>query len=156
MGATKALATIPPPFGAILAGVTIATGLMQVAKIAGISINKPEKPSVPKAEQGALFNIGGKRHNQGGTKFYGEDGTTFEAEQGETIGVMNRNAARLFMEFNDRYRSGGTITRPNVFQSGGIIQKQITGTANLNIDYDLLGQKMVEANASLPAPIVFG
>ena len=41
LGATKALATYPPPFGAIAAGVVIAGGLLQVRKIAMTKIPKP-------------------------------------------------------------------------------------------------------------------
>lgn len=110
LGATKALATFPPPFGAIQAGVTIATGLAQVAKITGIGIEKPQKPNLPKAEKGAVFNIGGKRHSEGGTKFYGEDGTAFEAEKGESMFILNRRAsaalAPLLSDINQQY--GGT------------------------------------------------
>ena len=41
LGATKALATYPPPFGAIAAGVVIAGGLLQVKKIISTKIPKP-------------------------------------------------------------------------------------------------------------------
>ena len=41
LGATKALATYPPPFGAIAAGVVIAGGLLQVKKIVSTKVPKP-------------------------------------------------------------------------------------------------------------------
>lgn len=41
LGATKALATYPPPFGAIAAGVVIAGGLLQVRKIIATKVPKP-------------------------------------------------------------------------------------------------------------------
>jgi len=41
LGATKALATYPPPFGAIAAGVVIAGGLLQVKKIISTKVPKP-------------------------------------------------------------------------------------------------------------------
>lgn len=41
IGATKALATYPPPFGAIAAGTVIAAGLLQVKKIVSTKIPKP-------------------------------------------------------------------------------------------------------------------
>ena len=47
IGATKALATYPPPFGAIAAGVTIAGGLLQVRKIVSTKIPKPPGGSLP-------------------------------------------------------------------------------------------------------------
>ena len=100
--AYAALAGIPvvgPVLGGIAAGAAVATGLRNVQKITGIGL--------PKAEKGALFEVNGKRHSAGGTKFYGEDGTGFEAEKGEVIGVMNRNAASIFMNYNNKNRGGG-------------------------------------------------
>tara|TARA_R110000803_G_scaffold84955_1_gene151242 strand:+ start:19001 stop:20689 length:1689 start_codon:yes stop_codon:yes gene_type:complete len=47
LGATKALATYPPPFGAIAAGVTIASGLLQVKKIISTKLPKPPGGSLP-------------------------------------------------------------------------------------------------------------
>ena len=47
LGATKALATYPPPFGAIAAGVTIAAGLLQVKKIISTKLPKPPGGSLP-------------------------------------------------------------------------------------------------------------
>ncbi|WP_159799247.1 hypothetical protein [Flavobacterium sp. MK4S-17] len=104
----------------------------------------------PKAEKGALFNIGGNRHFAGGTMFTGEDGTAFEAEQGELIGVMNRNAARHFMAFNNAFPSGAG-SAPNYFASGGIVSREIA-TPRLNADE--LAFKIAEANRTLPAPVV--
>ncbi len=119
--ANLALATLPPPFGGIQAGISITTGLANVLKIgrvkgaegvaAGLGsvasgVGNFSKGKIPKAEKGALFNIGGQRHSAGGTLFTGADGTQFEAEQGELIGVMNRNAARHFMAFNNAFPSG--------------------------------------------------
>lgn len=134
--------SLPRAIGAgIQAGVF---GAANVAKVAGV-----------KFEQGGIMEIGGKRHSQGGTKFYGEDGTSFEAEQGELIGVMNRNASRLFMEFNDRYRDGGVVKRHNVFATGGFVQKAVLGkNTNANLNYDLLAQKVADANKLLPNPVV--
>lgn len=100
--AYAALAGIPlvgPVLGGIAAGAAVATGLRNVAKISGIGI--------PKFGKGGLQEVGGKSHASGGTKFYGEDGTAFEAEKGELIGVMNRNAASIFMQHNNKNRNGG-------------------------------------------------
>ncbi|MHA2088260.1 MAG: hypothetical protein ACW972_08280 [Promethearchaeota archaeon] len=138
LGANKALATLPAPFGAIQAGVTIATGLANVAKISGA-----------KFEKGGLQEIGGKRHIAGGTKFMGEDGTAFEAEKGELIGVMNRNAAQHFMAFNNAFPNGNST--PSFFQGGGVISQ---GVSAQSLDTNELAEITAEAVASVPAPIV--
>jgi len=52
LGATKALSTYPPPFGAIAAGVTILGGLMQVKKIISTKIPKPPGSSLPASSGG--------------------------------------------------------------------------------------------------------
>ncbi|MFL9845462.1 hypothetical protein, partial [Flavobacterium rhizosphaerae] len=104
----------------------------------------------PKAEKGALFNIGGQRHSAGGTTFTGEDGTTFEAEQGELIGVMNRNAARHFMAFNNTFPAGSG-SAPNYFAGGGIVSREI---ASPGLNVDDLASKIAQANSTLPPPVV--
>lgn len=155
---TKAIAASPLTFGqpwvtinTISAGASIAASVAAGAKAIG---------EIKKAEKGALFEIGGKRHAQGGTMFYGEDGTRFEAEQGELIGVMNRNAAALFMEFNNQNNTGnGAI--PNYFADGGIVQRSVQGgipsrqpSINISpIDYALLSETLAESFKQLPAPI---
>lgn len=123
-------------------------------QIAGIvSAIKGAVSSSGKFEQGGLMKVGGKRHSQGGTKYFGEDGTTFEAEQGELIGVVNRNAAAMIERANERYPALG-VSKPNYYQQGGIIQPR----ASQSIDYDLLASKIGanvnEAVANLPSPIV--
>ncbi len=134
------ITVINPAYPIIQAGIAGAFGAAQIANIAGV-----------KFEKGGLQEIGGKRHLQGGTKFIGEDGTAFEAEQGELIGVMNRNAARLFMEFNNTY-SGGLKSQPNVFAGGAILQRQVQApvTKTATIDYDLLANKIADANKNIP------
>jgi len=139
LGATKALATLPPPFGAIQAGITIASGLANANKIAGV-----------KFEKGGIQEVGGKRHSQGGTKFYGEDGTMFEAEAGEGIGVLNRGAFASFMGFNNRHSSGG-ISTPTFMQGGGIITQ---GISTSQIDINQLANLTIEAVRNLPPPQV--
>jgi hypothetical protein len=139
LGATKALATLPPPYGAIQAGITIATGLGQVAKIAGI-----------KFEKGGTMEVGGNRHAQGGTKFVGSDGSRFEAEKGELIGVLNRNASSAFMSFNDAFGSKGKVGTTYA-QTGGIIARGMdSGVADLA----QLAVLTADAVSQIPAPIV--
>jgi hypothetical protein len=77
-GVTKALASSPPPFNLILAGITGAAGLVQINKIAQF-------------EEGG--RIGGKRHSQGGT--------FIEAEVDEF--VMSRKATSKYgFDFMDK------------------------------------------------------
>lgn len=155
--AYKAMSGIPvvgPALGAIAAAAAVASGIANVKKIT--STKQPDF----KAEKGALFEIGGKRHAQGGTKFYGEDGTRFEAEQGELIGVMNRNAAALFMDFNNQHNTGNGAM-PNYFADGGIVQRSVQGNIPINqpsvninqIDYQLMKETFIDSVRELPPPV---
>ena len=153
IGANKALATLPPPFGAIQAGITIAAGLQNVARIGGV-----------KFERGGLQEIGGKRHSAGGTKFAGEDGTTFEAERGELIGVMSRPAAKAFMRFNNMFTRGSS--RSGFYQGGGVfgasggaVQSSFRSGGSLGqniegIDYNKLAMAVKEGYQSASPPQV--
>src|SRR5690606_36637787 len=120
VAAYNSMAKIPivgPALGAAAAGAAVAAGLANVKKI--------KSTKTPKAEKGALYNIGGQRHSAGGTMFTGEDGTRFEAEKGELIGVMNRNAVRHFMAFNNACPAGSGNTAGNYFESGGLVSRDI-------------------------------
>ena len=54
LGATKALATYPPPFGAIAAATVVAAGLLQVNQI-----RKQKLPEIPKPGGGSASTTGG-------------------------------------------------------------------------------------------------
>ena len=140
--AMSAIPVVGPALGAVAAAAAVAAGIANVKKI---TATKP-----PKAEKGALFNIGGNRHSSGGTLFTGADGTQFEAERGELIGVMNRNAASHFMAFNNAFPAGGS-SAPNYFASGGIVSREI---AQQSMNMDELALKIAEANRTIPAPVV--
>jgi len=121
---------------AIQGGLTIAGGATTVAKIAGV-----------KFEKGGIQEVGGQRHAQGGTKFWGEDGTMFEAEQGEGIGVLNRGAFASFMDFNNSHGNGKST--PTFMAGGGIITQGVQSQSNgMNAD-DILN-----IIKSMPAPVV--
>src|SRR5690606_7692722 len=146
VAAYSSMAKIPivgPALGAAAAGAAVAAGLANVKKI--------KSTKTPKAEKGALFNIGGQRHSAGGTMFTGEDGTRFEAEKGELIGVMNRNAARHFMAFNNAFPAGSGNTTGNYFESGGIVSRDI---APSQINMQELANLTAEAVKSIPPPVV--
>lgn len=140
--AMAGIGIVGPVLGGIAAGAAVVSGLANVKKIASTK--------APKAEKGALFSIGGNRHSAGGTMFTGADGTRFEAEQGELIGVMNRNASRHFMAFNNAFPAGRT-SAPNYFAGGGIVSREI---AQQSLNTDELALKIAQANRSLPPPVV--
>lgn len=119
------------------------------ASVAGFGAVKKITSTSTKFEAGGLQEIGGARHSGGGTKFQGEDGTQFEAEQGELIGVMNRNAARHFMDFNNSFPNGGST--PTFFEGGGIVARSVSSQG---VDMNELARITQQAVAELPAPIV--
>lgn len=129
---------------ALTAGTAIKTG-KEIQKI-----TSAKKPKQPKFEKGGLLGVGGKRHSAGGTLFTGADGTRFEAEQGELIGVMNRNAARHFIAFNNAFPAGGG-SAPNYFASGGIVSREIAAPG---LNADELAVKIANAIRLLPPPVV--
>ena len=161
-GVTKALAE-GGIAGVVTGAIVAAAGAVSIAKIIGTKAPSRQKATV-KAEKGALFKIGGKRHSSGGTKFQGEDGTQFEAEKDELIGVMSRDASRHFMNFNNeftkgkstkgKYASGGIMSASSSITQSSFKSQQQSSTRQNVIDYDLLALKISEANASLPNPIV--
>lgn len=154
--AYKSLAGIPvvgPALGAVAAGAAIVSGLANVKKITSTN--------APKFEKGGLMSVGGKRHSEGGTKFYGEDGTQFEAEKGELIGVMNRRASQVFMNFNDSHLSGASRSSGNYFADGGIVQRSLlrgnttrgTTINNNAANAKEVAQELAQAFSAMP-PIV--
>ena len=86
LGATKALATYPPPFGAIAAGTVIAAGLLQVN-----AIRKQKLPEVPKPGGGSVSTSGG--------------GSTFQAPQTPTTSF----SAPTIQTLPDGITTGGQI-----------------------------------------------
>ena len=76
LGATKALATYPPPFGAIAAGTVIAAGLLQVN-----AIRKQKLPDVPKPGGGTISSS-----SSGGGTAVSKPTTSFTAPNINTLG----------------------------------------------------------------------
>lgn len=116
--AYAAMAGIPvvgPALGAIAAGAAISAGTKNVKEITKTKEAKAKKPTYAK---GGLIEIGGNRHYAGGTEFVGSDGTAFEAERGEMIGVLNRNASRAFMGFNNLFLR-------NTPETSSVVQNQV-------------------------------
>ncbi|KGO88088.1 hypothetical protein Q765_03270 [Flavobacterium rivuli WB 3.3-2 = DSM 21788] len=142
---------LPEPFATAQKIVSTAV----VLKSALSAVRSIQSTKTPKAEKGALFSIGGNRHSDGGTMFEGADGTRFEAERGELIGVMNRNAARHFMAFNNAFPAGGSTPVTNYLESGGMVSRNIQQGINIKeLAYEI-GAATAAANAiSLPAPVI--
>jgi hypothetical protein len=109
LGITSAL-TIPPPAGAILAGVTAALGAVEIAAIASAPTPKFEKG-------GGLF--GGKPHSQGGTKGYFDDGTQIEVEKDEMFFILNKNAKNKIGALDHLNQSTGGVP---LMENGGVMK----------------------------------
>ena len=160
--------SIPGPIGiiagALAAAGVVASGFKTVQKITSVNTD------VPKAEHGAVFDIGGNRHSAGGTKFWGEDGTQFEAERDEKLFIMNR-AASLAMgpglsRMNQAYGGKSLMGSSNYLADGGMVARSLGGkqtkvNVSNTIDYDLLATKVAEKNgivfndavSKLPNPV---
>lgn len=82
--ANLALATIPPPFGQIIAGATVVQGLANVAKI--------NSKAPPKFAEGGGIEIGGPSHSGGGSDVSIGGQPVANVEGGEGLFVMKKNA----------------------------------------------------------------
>ena len=113
----------------IQGGIIVATGAAQAAKVAGV-----------KFAQGGILD--GASHAQGGIQ------TRFgELEGGEAI--INKRSTAMFAPLLSSLNEAGGGRR---FAQGGILGQ--SGQPSSFIDYDMLANKVAEANLSLPAPVV--
>ena len=83
-GANLALATVPPPFGQIIAASTLASGLANAARI-------NSRPA-PKFAEGGGIEVSGPSHSAGGVPVALGGQTVAEVEGGEGLFVMKKNA----------------------------------------------------------------
>lgn len=134
---------LPEPMASIAKGV-------QTAVVVATTLKNVKQINSTNLETGGIVEIGGKRHSQGGTQFWGEDGTTFEAEAGEGIGVLNRSAFKSFMNFNNSNNSGGTSS-PSFMAGGGIITR---GVSQQGLNQDVLLSNTMKAIESMPPQVV--
>lgn len=105
MGITKWLAKVEMfPLNIAMAVTTGLQGAMNLAKINNVKFAK-----------GGI--VGGRLHEQGGTKYFGEDGNQFEVERGELITVVNRYDTERLKTLS---RLNATHGRP-FFASGGMM-----------------------------------
>ncbi|WP_454988673.1 chromosome segregation ATPase [Capnocytophaga sputigena] len=120
LGITKALSAYPPPYNAIMAGVTGAMGMLNVKKIMETDV---------KYEKGGLLK--GKSHSEGGIPFTVAGRGGFEAEGGEYI-VNKRATAMYFPVLEAINRSAGYGNYNPVYMAAGGVIKQIP---DAQIDY---------------------
>ncbi|VEI52630.1 chromosome segregation ATPase [Capnocytophaga sputigena] len=120
LGITKALSAYPPPYNAIMAGVTGAMGMLNVKKIMETDV---------KYEKGGLLK--GKSHSDGGIPFTVAGRGGFEAEGGEYI-VNKRATAMYFPVLEAINRSAGYGSYNPVYMAAGGVIKQVPDT---QIDY---------------------
>lgn len=144
--AYKAMAGIPvvgPALGAVAAAAAVASGLKTIKQIIGV-----KAPSIPKAQQGIVMDIGGKRHSQGGTKLYDENGNPIvEAEAGEKMVILKREASRELdaLSYLNRKHGGVSLSTPVTYANNGgaVIPRNspIPAASQMQdlFDYDRLG-----------------
>ena len=156
--AYKSLAGIPvvgPVLGGIAAAAAVAGGIANVKKISSTK--------TPKAAKG--ITLQGNRHAQGGIDLFDELGNSVvNAEGGENVYVINRNASALINGLSsvNQLTGGVPLSTPvNFAADGGLIQRSIQTNQNgspvviksESINYDLMAQKIGEANLLLPSPV---
>ena len=112
LGVSKAISQ-GLPMGAVMAAVTLATGMMNVAKISSTDV---------KYEKGGLLK--GKSHNEGGIPFTVAGRGGFEAEGGEYI-VNKRATAMYFPVLEAINRSVGYGNYNPVYMAAGGVIKQV-------------------------------
>lgn len=119
LGVSKAISQ-GLPMGAVMAAVTLATGMMNVKKIMETNV---------KYEKGGILK--GKSHNEGGIPFTVAGLGGFEAEGGEYI--VNKRATAMYfpvLEAINRSVSNGNYN-PVYMQAGGVIKQAY----EMKIDY---------------------
>lgn len=136
--ALAGITIVGPILGAIAAAAAVAAGVANIKKITSTK--------TPKAERGAVFNIGGRRHSQGGTKFQGEDGTSFEAEKGEKMFILNRqasaNLAPLLSDINQMYGGVSLYKSSTYLAAGGTVLRSSSNGSG--VDYNKMAEAMAE------------
>lgn len=151
-----AFAAAANPLNAVTAGAAGATQLA-VGKALAIARAAAGAASVIKAERGAAFySIGGKRHSQGGTKFYDESGrAVFEAEKGETLAILKRGAEkRLLPTLSAVNQSvgGRSLMQPYKLEQGGAFS---IGNSGVGLPSSVdVANSIRAALMDLPTPVV--
>lgn len=121
-GANLALATIPPPFGQIIAGVTVAQGLANVSKI--------NSKAAPKFEEGGGIEVSGPSHAGGGVDLALGGQTVANVEGGEGLFVMKKSAYKSLQAlstFNQMHggRSWTSGTSRHLADGGAVARSSV-------------------------------
>ncbi len=128
--AATAAGAFAGPLAIVTTIANIATGIGAVfANIASARklLDSAATPPAPKfAEGGEVFDVGGRPHSQGGTKYVGDDGNVFEAERDEKIFVMKKTAAQQIhrlSQWNEKFGGRSWVgTNPISYAAnGGVI-----------------------------------
>jgi hypothetical protein len=120
--ANLALATIPPPFGQIVAAATVVQGLANVKKI--------NSTAPPKFAEGGAMEVSGPSHAGGGVDVALGGQTVANVEGGEGLFVMKRSAfgaLKALSSFNQRHggRSWMTGSQRHLADGGAIARSGV-------------------------------
>lgn len=167
--ATKAASSVAktPYVGPVLAAAAyaaaIASGTMAIQSILAakrgrlFNLGKFAGGGIPGASY--MNVIGGRSHESGGTKFYGEDGSMFEAEAGELIAVVNKHNTAMLSSLSDLNSYGGHgdpfFARGGAFstflQAGGFAERAARGRHE---EGEVMIEQMARALERMPNPQV--
>jgi len=155
--ASASILPFPANLGAIAASIGTITGL-----IGTVIKTFSATPTVPKfADGGEVFDVGGKPHSQGGTKYRGEDGNVIEVERGEKMFVMKATAAKQIhklSQFNQMFGGRSWNGAPvNYAAQGGVVSDGGFSTSMVTeqIKSDIQTKNAIrEAFINAPQPIV--
>lgn len=141
--AYKAMVGIPvvgPTLATIAAGLAVAGGLANVAKI----VSTPTTFA-----KGGILK--GASHANGGIPFTIDGVGGFEAEGGETI--INKKSSKMFGGLLSEINAAGGGVR---FMRGGSLGgiNSVSSAPSTLIDVDAIGRSVAQANRNLPNPIV--
>lgn len=154
--AFSAMSGIPivgPALGAVAAGVAIATGLANVAKINSVKI--------PKLAQGGIIPIEGKDHSQGGEIVKVGGKAVAEVQGGEHLVVLKRGANTMLQTLARANKLAGgkdfyVDRKPQRYLAdGGFVATTARERANSSLDINRMGKVFSDAVAQQPAPILF-
>jgi len=140
VAAVRAYAELGPIGGWVGAALVAAETALQVGLI-----------YAQKYKKGGLFEVGGRKHGQGGTKFFGSDGSVFEAELGELIAIVNANDSEMINALGTiNSFSGKKFGSGGIHNDGGRFQRDIADSISGAFNHN----KLVEALKQMPPPVV--
>lgn len=162
LAVTNALATVQPfiPAGIAAAAIAAATGAVQV----GLINAKQFAEGGEVTDDGAtVYNVGGKPHSQGGTKYYGEDGNVVEFERGEKVFVLKKTATDLINKYSMiNQMAGGKSWRGGSVRHaalGGEVATSFDGgfvarNSLSNVQQQIAADNLATMFRNMPSPVV--